>query len=94
VVRDLRHEHLVRREPRRNVRAFIVTTFCLITVASVYRVRADVWSHDNLINGDRYFYMPRVLLAWLFIFEFDARPRAVAWLARGIATRASLRQDS
>jgi hypothetical protein len=73
----------LRRDPRRPVRAIIVAAFCLITVASVYRVRADVWSHDNLVNGDRYFYMPRVLLAWLFIFEFDARPRAVAWLARG-----------
>jgi hypothetical protein len=78
----------LRRDPRRAVRTFIVAAFCLITAASVYRVRADVWSHDNLVNGDRYFYMPRVLLAWLFIFEFDARPRAVAWLARGVCALA------
>jgi hypothetical protein len=78
----------LRRDARRGVRGLIVAAFCLITFASVYRARADTWTHDNLVNGDRYFYMPRVLLAWLFVFEFDARPRAVAWLARGICALA------
>jgi hypothetical protein len=78
----------LRRDPRRGVRGLIVAAFCLITFASVYRARVDTWTQDNLVNGDRYFYMPRVLLAWLLVFEFDARPRAVAWLARGICALA------
>jgi hypothetical protein len=75
----------MRRDSRRRWRAMVVATFCLITVASMYRARADTWSDDNLVNGDRYFYIPRVLLAWLLVWEFDARPRAVAWTARAFA---------
>ena len=78
----------LRPDPRRRYRGWIVAAFCLITVASMYRARVDTWTQDNLVNGDRYFYMPRVLLAWLFVFEFDARPRAVAWLARGMCALA------
>jgi len=28
--------------------------------------------------------IPLLLLAWLLVWEFDARPRAVAWIARGL----------
>jgi hypothetical protein len=74
----------LRSDQRRTARLTIVAAFCLITIASVYRVRADPWKQDDLVNGDRYFYIPRVLLAWLLIWELDARPRAVAWTARAI----------
>jgi hypothetical protein len=72
----------LRDSPRRRQRALIVAAFALITLASVYRARADTWERDDLVNGDRYFYIPRVLLAWLLVWEIDARPRAVAWAAR------------
>ena len=68
----------------RRWRTYIVAAFCLITFASLYRARADTWMRDDLVNGDRYFYIPRVLLAWLLVWELDARPRAVAWIARGV----------
>jgi hypothetical protein len=58
--------------------------FCLVTAASSYRVRADTWQDDNLVNGDRYFYISRVQLAWLLVLEWHAAPRAVAWTARGL----------
>ncbi len=74
----------LRRDPRRPVRALLVATFVLVTAACAYRVRADTWQDDNLVNGDRYFYIPRVLLAWLVILEFDATPRAVGWCARAV----------
>ncbi|MFM8336747.1 MAG: hypothetical protein ACKODK_14420, partial [Opitutaceae bacterium] len=37
-----------------------------------------------LVNGDRYFFIPRVLVAWLVILEFRAAHRAVASTARGL----------
>jgi hypothetical protein len=74
----------LRRDPRRPVRAWLVAAFCLVTAACTLRVRADTWDGDNLVNGDRYFYIPRVLLAWLVVLEWSATPRAVAWLARGL----------
>jgi hypothetical protein len=68
--------------PRRTLRAQIVAAFVLIVLAAVYRTRPDTWAADNLDYGDRYFYIPRVLLAWLLIWEFDAVPRLVANVAR------------
>jgi hypothetical protein len=73
----------LRNDPRRRWRMIVAMAFCLITVASVYRARADTWERDDLVNGDRYFYIPRVLLAWLIVWELDARSRVIAWLARG-----------
>jgi hypothetical protein len=74
----------LRTDARRRWRSVIVAAFCLITIASVYRARADTWNSSDLVNGDRYFYIPRVLLTWLIIWELDARPRWVAWTARVI----------
>ena len=51
-------------------------------MAGIYRTRPDTWAADNLDFGDRYFYIPRVLLAWLLILEFQTKPRFVAALAR------------
>jgi len=75
----------LRRDERRPIRARVVAAFALVTLACLYRARPDTWENDDLVNGDRYFYLSRVLLAWLVIWEFDARPPAVAWLARGVA---------
>ncbi len=64
------------------LRAQILAAFVLIVVAGVYRTRPDTWASDNLDFGDRYFYIPRVLLGWLLIWEFDAVPRIAANIAR------------
>jgi hypothetical protein len=72
----------LRPHPRRILRAQIGAAFVLITLAAVYRTRPDTWAADNLDYGDRYFYIPRVLLAWLLIWELDAVPRAIANAAR------------
>lgn len=74
----------LRRDARRPVRAALAAVFLIITVACLYRVRADTWQDDSLVNGDRYFYLSRVLLAWLVILECNATLRAVAWTARGL----------
>lgn len=66
----------------RGLRVHILAAFALITAAAVYRTRPDTWAADNLDFGDRYFYIQRVLLAWLVIWEFHSAPRAIANLAR------------
>jgi hypothetical protein len=74
----------LRPHPRRVLRAQILAAFALITSVCVYRLRPDTWETANLDNGDSYFFIPRVLLVWLLVWEFDARPRAVAYAARAI----------
>lgn len=66
----------------RSWRGPVVGAFILITLAGVYRTRPDTWAGDNIDIADRYFYIPRVLLAWLLIGEFATRPRWVANTAR------------
>jgi hypothetical protein len=68
--------------PRRPLRAVILAAFALLTLAGMYRTRPDTWANDNLYFGDRYFYLPRVLLGWLFILEFDAASRVARWTSR------------
>lgn len=36
-----------------------------IVVSSVARIRDDLWDYRDMINGDRYFYIPRILAIWL-----------------------------
>jgi hypothetical protein len=74
----------LRRHPLRATRARLVAALALITLAALYRVRPDTWQTNDLVNGDRYFYIPRVLFAWLVILEFDAVPRAIGWAARAL----------
>ncbi len=72
----------LRPHPRRDLRRWIIAALGLILLAGVYRARPDTWAEDNLAFADRYFYIPRVLLAWLLIWEFDAGSRLVAAIAR------------
>lgn len=62
----------------------LAAALVLLTAACAWRVRADLWQDDNLVNGDRYFFIPRVLVAWLVILELRATHRALAWTARGL----------
>ena len=71
-----------RPHPLRAVRLPVALALGLILAATSYRGRFDTWELDNLFFGERYFYVPRVLLAWLIVWEIDAAPRALAWLAR------------
>jgi hypothetical protein len=72
----------LRPDPRRLLRAQIVVAFVLIMAASVYRCRPDTWNLQALFFGERYFFIPRILLAWLLVWEIDSAARTVAWLAR------------
>lgn len=82
----------LRPHPRRWLRAHLVVAFVLFTTTVLYRIRADTWSQPDLVNADSYFFVPRLLLAWLLIWELDARPPAVAWVARGLCVVAVMLQ--
>jgi hypothetical protein len=72
----------LRPHPRRRLRAPVVAAFVLILAASVWRSRPDTWNLQGLFFGERYFFIPRILLAWLLIWEIGAAPR---WLSRAAA---------
>lgn len=72
----------LRAGPHRGLRLTLVAAFLLLTAACAIRVRADTWPDDNLVNGDRYFYLSRVLLTWLLLFQLDATARALRLTAR------------
>jgi hypothetical protein len=72
------------------LRVRVAAAFLLILAVGVYRTRPDVWAADNLDYGDRYYYIPRVLLGWLLILQFHATPRAIAWGARALCLTIAL----
>jgi hypothetical protein len=73
---------VLRPHPLRALRSSLLLSFIFVSVACLYRTRPDTWDHDNLLNGDRYFYLSRLLLFWLLILEFASPRRAIAWTAR------------
>ncbi len=80
----------LRPHSRRLLRAQLVAAFFLLLAAGVYRSRPDTWNLDNLVFSDRYFYLPRVLLAWLLILEIDTAQRAIRWTARALLLACAL----
>jgi hypothetical protein len=68
----------------RPTRLTLLLTFAVLLIACMARVRPDTWERDDLFNGDRYFYLPRLLLVWLLILEFTTPRRAIAWTARAL----------
>ena len=73
---------VLRPHPRREVRLRLLGAAGLLLAAGVLRTRPDTWPQDDLNFADRYFFLPRLLLVWLVILEFDVVPRLVAWGAR------------
>ena len=65
--------------PGRPQRLFIGAAFLLITAACLYRLRPDTWAWVDLESGDSYFFIPRVLLAWLLLGAWDGRAAWVRW---------------
>lgn len=72
----------------RTPRLQVVMALAVLAVAGLWRVRPDTWETANLDNGDRYFFIPRVLLAWLVVWEFDCRRHIIALIARGLGLAA------
>jgi hypothetical protein len=46
--------------------ALIVLTFAVLVLAATgYKERPDTWTLSELTNGDRYFFIPKILVLWL-----------------------------
>lgn len=72
----------LRPHPLRWVRGQIVLAFVIMVVATHYRARIDTWHPDNLVFSDRYFFIPRLLLYWLLVLEFDSAAVVGRWASR------------
>jgi hypothetical protein len=62
----------------------ISAEFWLMLAAGLFRGRPDTWGLGIFVYGDRYFFVPRVLLGWMLIWLACSAPR---WrrIAAGIA---------
>ena len=75
----------LRPHPRRHLRLQLFAAAALLMLAGFVRMRPDTWTSDDLAFSDRYFFLPRILLAWLIVLEIDAESPGIAWTARGVA---------
>ncbi len=66
------------RGPRRDFRLGLVACIAVVLAATIYRVRCDLGVFGGLVNGDRYFFVPKVLTAWLLISGWSGR-RCIRW---------------
>jgi hypothetical protein len=71
----------LRPHTRQALRAHLVAAFALIVAATVYRSRPDTWDLQALYYAERYFFIPRILLAWLLVWELDGQGRFAPRLA-------------
>jgi hypothetical protein len=80
----------LRPSPLRAVRGVLVAAFLLIVASVIYRGRTDTWNPQDLFFGERYFFIPRLLLFWLLILEFYDAHKLARWIARGLALAIAL----
>jgi uncharacterized membrane protein YgdD (TMEM256/DUF423 family) len=55
---------VLRRAPLPNS-LFLLVAAILVLAATAYKVRPDTWTLSELDNGDRYFFIPKIILLWL-----------------------------
>lgn len=59
--------------------------FGLLTLAAAHaRVRFDTWTYPDVFNGDRYFFIPTVILLWIVIIAIAACRHNVLRLLAGL----------
>jgi hypothetical protein len=55
-----------------HVRVLLWCAALAVFAATVYRFRGELAAFDGCRNGDRYFFIPKVLLGWLLVQELDS----------------------
>ena len=73
----------------RSTRLILWGGFAAVFAGAIYKLRGVLWVLDYLGNGDRYFFLPKVLILWLLILEWN-RPTPWRWIARGACALALL----
>jgi hypothetical protein len=53
--------------PRRPMRFLLGAAIVVIVAGTLFRLRPDLWQLDRMSQGDRYFFLPKLLAAWLLI---------------------------
>ena len=74
---------LITDRQQRTAQILVLTSLVLLFAGTLYRFRGDVFVLRLITDGDRYFYIPKVLLLWLFIWQVSTRGFS-AWAARAI----------
>jgi hypothetical protein len=71
----------------RSARFIFWGSFAAIFVGVIYKLRGVLVVLTELGSGDRYFFLPKVLILWLLILEWN-RPSPWRWVARGLCALA------
>ena len=54
----------------------LIAAALFVLAATAYKVRPDTWTLSELVNGDRYFFIPKIILLWLLAaLALTAGPR-------------------
>lgn len=72
----------LRRDELRETKLVFWALAVVLVALSAWQARMDQWLFGDLANGDRYFFIPKVLLAWLIVIEASERS-LFGWIARG-----------
>jgi hypothetical protein len=67
----------------RTMQIVVLLSVFLLLAGTLYRFRGDVFVLRLLTDGDRYFYVPKVLLLWFFVWQLATRGFS-AWAARSV----------
>ncbi len=73
------------KNPYRKQRICLLLFLILLTSLTVAKIRADVWDFRALVNADRYFFIPKVLLLWIVSTCLDRRTWGSCLVALPIA---------
>jgi hypothetical protein len=73
----------------RRERLVLLLLMGLVVLSGAMKTRADLWYWNDLVSGDRYFYIPKVLALWIAIVAFPRGSRPARWGA-GAAAAAGL----
>jgi hypothetical protein len=49
-------------------RLFTLAAIVITLAAAVLRMRLDTWAFDDIVNGDRYLFVPKILCLWLIVY--------------------------
>lgn len=82
----------LRPDPKRLLRLQIMAAFAMILFACMRRIRPDTGGVTDIWYGDSYFFISRILLAWLLIWQLDAVQKPVRIAARVLCIIAVLMQ--